>query len=454
MAARLVLLVLLGLCQCLAAESRGLAILNKRDLIELAKFSRDTLAVDVKNNRGNEEERSKATEAVVMEILKYVDKTTKERNDRLQEALKDMVDVTTRNMKAAVLQNKISHNSLQNLSQENEENISRAIATNINTMLEEVEQRMKQHEQLLSTSVEACGENYQHFGQGVVSLTIWNRNKTRIGGVEKESPLSRSGYFTVPEGGEGTYKIAYSVIIDTLSDSQVLLNPSYFTLRLWYGRGHTQILEGSRVTATAGTSNRDLVPASKEVLVDLKVGDSVSLFQEVATAGISYNITFCAHLVKPLLAAGTQWGSISALSIPVLKRTPTGTYNKMATRWHSFKPHAGISPKEVKMPKLGGIQSPRHRFMKYARPFPVSQEEDDTTSIGPASTTTQRSDIPEDFLEDFLVNVSVDEVEGDGSGDADLIDEYGEGDQLNRDQTERLDKLLQDFGGSGIGSGD
>ena len=106
------------------------------------------------------------------------------------------------------------------------------------------------------------------------------------------------------------------------------------------------------------------------------------------------------------------------------------------------------------MPKLGGIQSPRHRFMKYARPFPVSQEEDDTTSIGPASTTTQRSDIPEDFLEDFLVNVSVDEVEGDGSGDADLIDEYGEGDQLNRDQTERLGKLLQDFGGSGIGSGD
>ena len=446
MAARLVLLVLLGLCQCLAAESRGLAILNKRDLIELAKFSRDTLAVDVKNNRGNEEERSKATEAVVMEILKYVDKTTKERNDRLQEALKDMVDVTTRNMKAAVLQNKISHNSLQNLSQENEENISRAIATNINRMLEEVKQRMKQHEQLLNTSVEACGENSQHYGQGVVSLSIV--------GEEKKGPLSRSGYFTVPEGGEGTYKIAYSVIIDTLSDSQVLLNPSYFTLRLWYGRGHTQILEGSRVTATAGTSNRDLVPASKEVLVDLKVGDSVSLFQEVATAGISYNITFCAHLVKPLLAAGTQWGSISALSIPVLKRTPTGTYNKTATRWHSFNPHAGISPREVKMPKLGGIQSPRHRFMKYARPFPVSQEEDETTSIGPASTTTQRSDIPEDFLEDFLVNVSVDEVEGDGSGDADLIDEYGEGDQLNRDQTERLGKLLQDFGGSGIGSGD
>ena len=448
MAARLVLLALLGLCQSLAAPSGGLAIYNKRNLVELAKFSRDTLAIDVKNNRGNEEERSKATEAVAMEILKYVDKTNKDRTDRLLEALRDMVDLTMRNVKAAVRQNKISHNSLQNLSQENEENISRAIATNINRMLEEVKQRMKQHEQLLNTSVEACGENSQHYGQGVVSLSIV--------GEEKEGPLSRSGYFTVPEGGEGTYKIAYSVIIDTLSDSQVLLNPSYFTLRLWYGRGHTQILEGSRVTATAGTSNRDLVPASKEVLVDLKVGDSVSLFQEVATAGISYNITFCAHLVKPLLAASTQWESISALSIPVLKRTPTGTYNKTATRWHSFNPHAGISPREVKMPKLGGIQSPRHRFMKFARSLPVSQEEDETTSLGPPSTTTQRSesDIPEDFLEDYLVNVSVDEVEGDGSGDADLIDEYGEGDQLNRDQTERLGKLLQDFGGSGIGSGD
>ena len=431
MAARLVLLALLGLCQSLAAESRGLAILNKRNLIELAKFSRDTLAIDVRKNRGNEEERSKATEAVVMEILKYVDKTSRDQTTRLQETLQDMVDVTMSNVEAAVLQNKISHNSLQNRSQENEENISRAIATNINTMLEEVEQRMKQHEQLLSTSVEACGENYQHYGQGVVSLSIWNWSKTRIGGVEKESPLSRTGYFTVPEGGEGTYKIAYSVIIDTVSDSQVLLNPSYFTLRLWYGRGHTQIMEGSRVTATAGTFDKDLVPASKEVLVDLKVGDSVSLFQELATAGISYNITFCAHLVKPLLAAGTQWESLSAPSTPVLKRTPTGTYNKMATGWHSFNSHAGISPIGVKMPKLSGIRSPRHRFMKFARPVPVRQEEDDSLEV----------------------NVTVGEVHGETEGSADENGEYGNGDQLFRDQTERFNRALQGDDNQVEGSG-
>ena len=124
MAARLVLLTLLGLCRCLGmAESRGLAILNKRDLIELAKFSRDTLAIDVNNNRENEEQRSEATEVVMMETLKFVDKTVKDRNDKLQEALQDMADVTMRNMKSAVLQNKISHNLLENLSQENEDNI-------------------------------------------------------------------------------------------------------------------------------------------------------------------------------------------------------------------------------------------------------------------------------------------------------------------------------------------
>jgi len=465
MAARLVLLTLLGLCRCLGAESRGLAILNKRNLIQLAKFSRDTLAVDVNNNRENEEQRSKATEAVMTETLKFVDKTVKDRNDKLQEALQDMADVTMRNMKSAVLQNKISHNLLENLSQENEDNISRAIATNINKMLEEVEQRMKQHEQLLNTSVEACGENYQHYGQGVVSLSTWNLNKTRIRGLELESPLSRSGYFRVPEGGEGTYRIAYTVIIDTVSDSQVLLTPSYFTLRLWYGRGYTQILEGSGVTARVGTFNRDLVPASKEVLVDLKVGESVALYQEAATAGISYNITFCAHLVKPLLAAGKQWESISALKFPILKRTPTGAYNKMATRWHSLKPHSDISPIEVKMPKLGDIRSPRHRFMKFARPFPVRQEEDVTTVISPASRSTQRSqsEIPK-------VNVSVGEVQSDGSGDSDLNDEYGGGDRLIRNQTERLDNLLHieeeeeqdydslsgsgDSSGSGMGSGD
>jgi len=486
MAARLCLLLLLGLCQCLRAESRGLAILNKRNLIELAKFSRDTLAIDVNNNWANEEQRSKATEAVMLEMLNYVDKTIQDRNDRLQEALQDMVDVTMRNMKSAVLQNKISHNLLQNLSQENEDSISRAIATNINRMSEEVEQRMRQHEQLLSTSVEACGGNYQHYGQGVVSLNTWNWNKTRIGGVATASPISRSGFFTVPEGGEGTYRIAFSVIIDTVSDSQVLLNPSYFTLRLWYGRGYNQILEGSRVTAIVGTFNRDLVPASKEVLVDLKVGESIALNQEAATAGISYNITFCAHLVKPLLAAGTQWESISDLKIPLLKRSPTSAYKELATRWHSLNSHSGITPIEANMPQLGGILSPRHRFMKFARTFPVRQEEDVKTvfSLDPASTSAQRSqsDIPK-------VNVSVAEVQGGGSGDEDLNDEYGDGDlskeygnedlnedygvgdQLTRNQTEMFDKLLQteeeeeqdyeslfgfsgDSSGSGMGSGD
>ena len=105
-------------------------------------------------------------------------------------------------------------------------------------------------------------------------------------------------------------------------------------------------------------------------------------------------------------------------------------------------------------------------------------------SLDPASTSAQRSqsDIPK-------VNVSVAEVQGGGSGDEDLNDEYGDGDlskeygnedlnedygvgdQLTRNQTEMFDKLLQteeeeeqdyeslfgfsgDSSGSGMGSGD
>merc|ERR1712061_512580 len=202
------------------------------------------------------------------------------------------------------------------LSQENEASLSKAITNSTNTFSREVGLRMKQHEQLLETSVEACGQNNKHRGRGIVNMNIRSLNEARVGGVEKEKPLSSSGYFTVPEGGEGTYKIAYSMIMDTVSDSnRGLHNPSYFTLKLSHG-GHSQILAGSQVTTTVGEFNKDLVPASRELLVDLRGGESVYLFQETRRAGLSYKITFCAHLVKPILVPGAKRESISSFSFP------------------------------------------------------------------------------------------------------------------------------------------
>ena len=185
----------------------------------MTKFSRDVLATDVARNRRNEQQRRKETEAFARQILKQVDKRSRDQADLLQESLQDMVTTMTKNMKEIVHQNKISHNLLHNLSQENEASLSKAITNSSNTFAREVGLRMKQHEQLLETSVEACGQNDKHRGRGIVNMNIRSLNEARVGGVEKEKPLSSGGYFTVPEGGEGTYKIAYSMIMDTVSDS-------------------------------------------------------------------------------------------------------------------------------------------------------------------------------------------------------------------------------------------
>ena len=401
MAASHVLLLILGLGQCLA-------ILDKTELVQVTKFSRDVLATDVARNRRNEQQRRKETEAFARQILKQVDKRSRDQADLLQESLQDMVTTMTKNMKEIVHQNKISHNLLHNLSQENEAIISKAITNSSNTFAREVGLRMKQHEQLLETSVEACGENEKHRGRGIVNMNIRSLNEARVGGVEKEKPLSSGGYFTVPEGGEGTYKIAYSMIMDTVSDSnRGLHNPSYFTLKLSYG-GHSQILTGSQVTTTVGEFNKDLVPASRELLVDLRGGESVYLFQETRRAGLSYKITFCAHLVKPILVPGAKWESISSFSFPDLNRTPTNTYNGATTEKFHVSSHNGSLLMKMKMPDLLGIRSPRHPFMKFARPFPGGEEEDETNLLELGSSEPQAQELGDSNGHQFLEEVDQD----------------------------------------------
>merc|ERR1712110_986246 len=63
---------------------------------------------------------------------------------------------------------------------------------------------------------------------------------------------------------------------------------------------------------------------------------------------------------------------------------------------------------KVKMPDLLGIRSPRHPFMKFARPFPGGEEEDETNLLELGSSEPQAQELGDSNGHQFLEEVDQD----------------------------------------------
>merc|ERR1719495_1049808 len=63
------------------------------------------------------------------------------------------------------------------------------------------------------------------------------------------------------------------------------------------------------LTTTVGHPGGDKAPVSRSILMDLKAGEKVAIFQERKGAESSYRLTFCANLVRP--SAPTSWHKLS-----------------------------------------------------------------------------------------------------------------------------------------------
>merc|ERR1711953_815346 len=98
---------------------------------------------------------------------------------------------------------------------------------------------------------------------------------------------------------------------DTLKDLDDTLAPAsfVFTIRGAGGATAPTALSETTLTATVGRVGGDKAPASRSILLDLKAGEKVAIYQQRKRAESSYRLTFCAHLIRP--TAPSAWGALA-----------------------------------------------------------------------------------------------------------------------------------------------
>merc|ERR1712165_342025 len=276
---------------------------DHKDIVELTKFVRDHLALDVEENRRFAESIGNQTEIVAHAILKHVNDLNRDSTTRFQETLTKLQKTIDENLGAIVNQTKKNHEALEEQSRENDKHISEETARNFNSLLSGLKGRLSQHEKMLNTHVAVCAEQYNNIAHGMVTYQQTSMKSVIIGGeVKKANILDPSqGEFVVPIGGEGTYQFSFTAIIDTLKDLDNNLAPASFVFAIKQAGGATSptALSETTLTAKVGRPGGDKAPASRSILLDLKAGEKVAIYQTREGAESSYRLTFCAHLIRP-----------------------------------------------------------------------------------------------------------------------------------------------------------
>ena len=167
------------------------------------------------------------------------------------------------------------------------------------------------------------------------------------------------GEFTAPVSG--TYEISFTAIIDTLRDTTYELAPAKFVF--WQQRDGTAYpLPYTTLTASAlnGQRGGDKVPASRSVLLDLQKDDRVAVYQVKARAETTYNLTFCAHLIRPK-APTAPWTPLTPMAAPELKVESTYTEPKQDS-FTLGDLRTSLPDPEVSMPTWPELDFPKTNF--------------------------------------------------------------------------------------------
>jgi len=292
---------------------------NHEAIVEITKFVRDHLALDVQANRNLTERSNAQTEHIANAIIQHVSDLNKKATTTFEETLENLQTAIKENLKTIVDQTRDNHEKLETRSKDNEELISKEAATNIDRIKTGIEDRLSQHERMLNTHVAVCAD--QSHNTGNTGKVVYQRNLMEsiiVGGVSKSAALDvGKGEFTVPEGADGTYQISFTAIIDTLKDINNNLMPASFIFATTKAGGGSKfgLMPETTLTATVGRPGGDKVPASRSILLDLKEGEKVAIFQTRKGAESSYRLTFCVHLIRP--SAPADWEVL-----PVLMETP------------------------------------------------------------------------------------------------------------------------------------
>merc|ERR1711973_191172 len=338
-------------------------------IVELTRFVRDHLALDVEENRRFAERSNNQTEVIANAILRHVNDLNRNSTTKFEETLKKLQETIENNLGAIVSQTKKSHEALELQSVENEKHISEEAAKNFNALLSGIKGRFSQHEQMLNTHVAVCAEQYNNIAHGKVTYQQTSMKSVIIGGdVKKVNILDpRQGEFVVPPGAEGTYQFSFTAIIDTLKDLDDTLAPASFVFAIKQAGGAASFtaLSETTLTATVGRPGGDMAPASRSILLDLKAGEKVAIYQTREGAESSYRLTLCAHLIRP--TSPSTW---AALPLPLPSSDPKIEVEKTYTAPEQMllaidDLHIDSKDPEVKMPAAkSALLFPKTTFFK------------------------------------------------------------------------------------------
>merc|ERR1712117_128224 len=158
-----------------------------------------------------------------------------------------------------------------------------------------------------------------------------------------------------------------SVIIGGDVKKVNILAPASFVFAIKQAGGATAftVLSETTLTATVGRPGGDKAPASRSILLELKAGEKVAIYQTREGAESSYRLTFCAHLIRP--TSPFTW---AALPVPLPSSDPKieveNTYKAPEQKLLAIDDlHIDSEDPEVKMPAAkSALLFPKTAFFK------------------------------------------------------------------------------------------
>merc|ERR1719370_2128586 len=105
----------------LGSEPFGQDDTDHKDIVELTKFVRDHLALDVEENRRFAERSNNQTEDIANAIIQHVSDLNRNATTKFEETLKKLQTAIEENLKTIVDQTRDNHEKLETRSKDNEE---------------------------------------------------------------------------------------------------------------------------------------------------------------------------------------------------------------------------------------------------------------------------------------------------------------------------------------------
>ena len=217
-----------------------------------------------------------------------------------------------RNFKALEKHSKTMFSDINNTLMHNLKSINEKSTEERNYIIDWAHQRAVLHEDIFKTKITICAKTEDHYGEGVVtyndgdgryiqdSVSIRIKNDTCDSGVcmqpaRKANILNpATGVFKVPRYAAGEYMFTFTSRIDTWKRrGRRLMRPSSYVFR----KNHKKI-RGTQISTNVSPNwMSDKVPVSRTIILKLKEGDEVDVFQEINTDTLDSDVSFCGALL-------------------------------------------------------------------------------------------------------------------------------------------------------------